>query len=221
MIVNITETLRIFTGEAFFNCNISFNVVKSSLFALYEGNVYDSTYKTLVAVSYSTKELVFHPNTKAIGHCAFSTSSLEHLIVNNNISLDNYAIHAARCLRTLVIESYITKLNSDALNDMPNLESIWLPDSLVDFKVNSLQEMEKLQTIRVSDKIASAEPGSFVLCENIRFVHSLNIHKINVLWNSGIPKRALQLSKSTAMCNLFGYSFSVTDLSIISMSLLK
>ena len=87
----ITDKLKHFDGGSFFYSNVSFALQSSTILTIYENNVYLNNYETLVAVSYSTKLLSFHQNTKAIGYCSFSSASLECLTVNENLTLNNNA----------------------------------------------------------------------------------------------------------------------------------
>jgi hypothetical protein len=181
-----------FTGESFLYSNTSFEVDEdNSKYAFYENNIYSKSFDVLIAVSFSTKVLKLHHETKTIGYCCFSSSSLESIYIPPTTeAFQTHTFHCARFTKHIVIESQITEFPKDCLLEVPSIVSLWLPDSLVNLKANSFN-LPSLISIRVSDSIEVAEQNTFVGCNNVRYVYSLDNHKRNVLINSGIPRRAL------------------------------
>ena len=104
----------------------------------------------------------------------------------------NLPFHYSTHLQQLTIRAPITEILDNTFMDIPELISLWLPDSLITIKAQFLVNCPKLEAIRFSNRLFSVEANSITSCSHIKFIYNLNSHTRTLLWNSGIPHQALR-----------------------------
>ena len=191
----IKPSLSFINGESFFATNVSFSIEgENQYFAIYENNVYNKNLSTLIAVSFNTKDLCLPKETTTLGYCCFSSSSLVTINIPESVkTFQSYSFHYSRFLQQLTIRAPITEVNQSTFHNLPELISLWLPDSLTNIKAPFLNVCPKLQAIRFSSSLQSVDPNSVLSSPSIKYIYNLNSHTRSLLWDSGIPRRALTL----------------------------
>ena len=167
----IKPSLSYLIGESFFGTNVSFAIEgENQNFEIYENNVYNKNLSTLIVVSYSTTDLRLPKETTTIGYCCFSCSSLVTVNIPQSVqTLERYAFHNSQHIQQLTIRAPITEVLENTFMSIPELVSLWLPDSLTTIKASFLHNCPNLEQFDLA-------VNSFQLkLTQLQIVHILNL----------------------------------------------
>ena len=184
---------------AFINTSLSFTSTDTSNYRrLYENNIYTSDYSALALVSFSTTNLTIHPNTKTILGSAFSSTSLEEIIIPPQInSIAIYSLHLNDFIRTIVFTGNIKTITPNSIDNLPNLVRIHFPNGIENFQSLSILNCPKLKVIYIPSSLKNVESNAFIV-PSLEYVTYKKEH-FDKLLNGGIPLRALLHFRSA--CN--------------------
>ena len=187
--INLTKVKNIEKGP-FVNTKLSFTCEESNEYIKeYENNIYSSDYSILLIVSYSTKSMKFHPNTTIIGGVSFSSTSLEEIILPNQITnIEIHAFHYNYFIKKIVFPQTLSVLNVYAVKTLPNLETLYFAEGLEMVNITAI-ESTGVKYIHIPKSLTNAVPNS-MLAPTARYVTYYK-EQYQMLLDAGIPKRAL------------------------------
>ena len=189
----LSKELIYICGDSFLGTKSSFHVDPNNKnYSEYEGSVYTKDFKIIVVVSYSTKSLIFHPNTSETGDAFTSSSSLEEIIIPSQIKkLGKYPFHYANKTKTLNINYNTTIIDKHFVRKMYSLERIVFTEGIEEIKFEAFSETPLLKVVILPDTLKTVEEDSFVGCKKLQYVTYKSTSMISMLVKGGIPKRAL------------------------------
>ena len=179
--------------DAFPNTSLSFTCEDSHPTCReYEGNIYRDSYKLLSIVSYSTTSLKLHENTNGLGWCAFSTSSLQEVILPSQINfLQQCVFHLNDHIKKIIFSPNIKNINSpDAVVfTLPNLEVVYFPEGIEKVSTLTITTCPNLKFIHFPNSLNTVSRDVFKV-PSISHV-TYNASQFSMLLRGGIPLHAL------------------------------
>ena len=179
--------------DSFVNTTLSFKCDStSSIRRQYETDIYNTDFTELVLVSFSTKKLKLHQNTRIIAWCAFSSTSLEEVILPPQITtVSQYSFHINDYIRKIVLSENIESINLPYvfISSISNLEIVYFPEGLKEIISSAIRSCPKLKFIHIPSTLQTVNENTF----NVPSVLHVTYKKSQylMLLNGGIPKNAL------------------------------
>ena len=192
--INMTLDLTIFQNigpDSFANTTFSFTCSDSSNYRReYENNIYSLDYSSLCYVSFSTKTLILHQNTKTINVCAFSSSSLEEIILPSQITTVNaYGFHLNDYIKKIVLSENMKTIVSNMISTTPKLEIVYIPEGITTISKEGIIYCNSIKYLRVPSSLKVVEANALKL-PSLRHV-IYDKWQYSILLNGGVPQRAL------------------------------
>ena len=189
--IHLSQNMKAFYGSSFFGSKCSFTCENSNNFKSFNGDIYSADFKTLIAVSYSTKSLQFPSQCTTIGSSAFSSSSVTIICLPDTItSLEIWALHYGVNVVSITLSKGITNLSINSISVMPSLQRLIIPEGIISLKYSSISACNALKTLILPESLTDLEKNSFTNCPNIRKVSYIDKLMIPKYVEAGIPKQA-------------------------------
>ena len=195
-------------SNSFVNTSLSFTCsTNNQILSEYKNNIYNKNFSILRLVSFSTQILKIHPNTITIYNIAFSSSSLEEIILPQQIStLGQWVFHLNNHIKsiTLSFNNIKTTENSFLISYLPNLEIVHIVEGTKEIPTNFISHCDKLKIIHFPKSLQIVTSKAFNV-PSLKYV-TYQRSQYFMLLNGGIPRSALIHSHSH--CSLHSFSFS-------------
>ena len=195
MTLNLTSYSAV-NQDAFTNSTFSFSCSESSKYRKeYENNIYSLEFTHLMHVSFSTKKLVLHPKTTNIGLCAFTTTSMEEIILPNQInSIDTYGFHLNDYIKKIVLSQNMTTIPTDMILALPSLEVLYIPEGITQISEDAIGLCDSMKYMHIPSTLENISSNSIKL-PSLKYVTYEKWQYDNLI-NAGVPQRALHLYQS-------------------------
>ena len=178
--------------NSFLGNPMSFTTLDSSqYFRMYENNIYNTEYTTIVFVSYSTETLKLHPDTTCIGSCSFSTCSLKEVILPPQITqISGCAFHHTLNLEHLTISPSVKTIIKDSIVTNPKLISLTISEGVEKIEESAITNSPQLKYIKIPETLTNIAKNAFSVPKNLKYVKYKKVQFASLI-EGGIPRRAL------------------------------
>ena len=191
--VNMTLNVTNFqlNSDSFTNTTFSFTCSDSSKYRReYENNIYSLDYSSLCYVSFSTKTLILHQKTTKINCCAFSSSSLEEIILPSQITaVDAYGFHLNDYIKKIVLSENMKTIVTNMISTTPYLEIVYIPEGITTISKQGIIYCNSIKYLRVPSSLTVVEANALKLPSLRHVVYDK--WQYSILLNGGVPQRAL------------------------------
>lgn len=207
--LQINSYLTCFDGTTFFGTNISYELTESKYYCLIDGCVYSADKKILIAVATSVKSIEFPSELTRIRGSSFSSSTLTEIKLPDSVTtLDEWAIHWANSVKTLILSCNVRSINKNVIAYNSELERIVIPEGVTELKGTSIISNPKLRIVIFPSTLTSVAVGSVSSCKKILYVSHFHKELISVYHKGGFPLKALlQPLKCTSASKRFNPQF--------------
>ena len=187
------SNIQSLSENSFTNTSLSFTCSSSNtLLSEYENNIYSKKFSVLRLVSFSTTFLKIHPNTTTILNTAFSSCSLEEIILPQQITtLRQYSFHMNAHIKKLVLSGSVKTIQTEKVicSALPNLEILHFPEGVESIKSKFIELCPKLKIIHIPNSLREVSDNAFDV-PSLKFV-TYSRWQYRVLLSGGVPRRAL------------------------------
>ena len=179
-------------SDSFLGNPMSFTVQNSSSrFRMYENNIYTTDYSTLFYVSYSSKELKLHPNTKILGSSSFGMCSFKEVIVPPQITeIKIWAFHHTLHLEHLTLSPNVKTIITNSIHTNMHLISLTITEGAENIEPSSIAYVPKLRYIKIPETLTNISKNAFSVPFSMKYV-TYKSNQFKSLIEGGIPKHAL------------------------------
>ena len=195
--------------DPFVNTSLSFTCsTNNQILSEYKNNIYNKNFSILRLVSFSTQILKIHPNTTTIENTAFSSSSLEEIILPQQIStLNRWTFHMNDHIKSITLSFNKTSSseNSFFIFELPNLEILHIVEGTKEIPTNFIDSCDKIKILHIPKSLNKVASNTFHV-PSLKYV-SYQRSQYSMLFEGGIPRSALIHSHSHCS-SLYQFSFS-------------
>ncbi|MBO5799371.1 MAG: leucine-rich repeat domain-containing protein, partial [Paludibacteraceae bacterium] len=145
---------------------------KSPCFNVYEGNLYDSGRKRLIAFCSGVSDFVIPDSVTAIGNRAFSGCHfLSSVVIPDSVTtIGNSAFSGCRFLSSVVIPDSVTTIGKCAFGYCKSLSSVVIPDSVTTIGNCAFCGCSSLSSVVIPDSVTAIGEYAFEGCSSLSSV---------------------------------------------------
>ncbi len=145
---------------------------QSPCFEVYEGNLYDSGRKRLIAFCSGTSDFVIPASVTTIGeHAFYGCSSLSSVVIPDSVTaIGDCAFWECSSLYSVVIPDSVTAIGRRAFWECSSLSSVVIPDSVTAIGDGAFYGCSSLCSVEIPAGVTSIGNIAFKGCSSLRSV---------------------------------------------------